>query len=204
MMGIAAIATDDVRVPKAKDVSTIVSDNDAIFDYSVEKNVTNPKVGSGQKQQIVEFQKKQAKELLENGFNVPSSRNDEVIIATIEADKLFLPNDTLIRITGQPYLKVFTHFLDKRLWKVLLIMYGDNTGSNRYIKELTIKRVDAIYDWFDAKSNHTEQLVPYGLGNFYPVYPNNSMENRQKNRRLEIYLIPNENMIKLAKENKLK
>ena len=192
------------RVPQAKDVSTIVSDNDAIFDYTIDRNVTHPKVGSGQRQQIVEFQRKQAKELIEKGFVVESTRNDEVLVVTIEAERLFMPNDTLLRVSSQPLLRQFTHFLDKQLWKMLLVMYADNTGSNNYLKELSVKRVDAVYDWFDAKCNHTEQLVPYGLGNYNPLLPNNSIDNRRKNRRLEIFLIPNENMIKLAKDNKLK
>lgn len=196
----------DSKIPASKEIPTVTSDdNNDIFDKTIEQNILSPKVGSGQKAVIADFQKRQAKELIEKGYEMSSLREGLVIVATIVADRLFLPNDTLMRASAQPIIKPFAHFMkDFGMWKVLLVMHSDNTGSPKYLRKLTVARVDAVYDWLYDKSDHPEELVPYGIGGVAPLYPNNSMENRAKNRRLEIYLIPGEKMIKLAKENKLK
>lgn len=201
-----SVFSDVSNVLTSKAISTVTSvDADDIFDKTINQNILSPKIGSGQKNQIVEYQKRQAKELIEKGYSVSSTRDGLVLVVTIEADKLFVPNDTSMRASAQPMMKFFSHYLkDAGMWKMLLVMHTDNTGSPKYLKKISEARVDFIYYWLSEKSDHPELLVPYALGGTCPTLPNNSMENREKNRRLEIYLIPAEKMIKLAKENKLK
>jgi len=82
-------------------------------------------------------------------------------------------------------------------------MHSDNTGSEAYTIQLTRSRVNAIFDWFEAHGS-TDFVVPYALGDSDPVVDNNSFENRKKNRRLEIYLVPEQVMIEQAKKGNLK
>jgi flagellar motor protein MotB len=63
--------------------------------------------------------------------------------------------------------------------------------------------VNAVYDWFDANGD-VDFVVPYALGDTDPIVDNNSYDNRARNRRLEIYLVPAELMIERAKKGDIK
>ena len=86
---------------------------------------------------------------------------------------------------------------------MLLVMHQDNTGSDRYTLHLTRSRVNSVYDWIDANAS-TEYVVPYALGSTEPLVENNSVANRKFNRRLEIYLVPEQSMIQAAKKKNMK
>ena len=90
------------------------------------------------------------------------------------------------------------------MWRVMLVMHTDNTGSELYRDRITEMRVMSIYDWFENQSGvDTDYLFPYSLSDDAPLKNNNTMENRAKNRRLEIYLVPGEKMVQRAKSGRL-
>jgi len=62
--------------------------------------------------------------------------------------------------------------------------------------------VNAVYDWFDQNGS-VDYVVPYALGETDPLVDNNSVDNRKRNRRLEIYLVPDEVMIQQAKKGRI-
>ena len=41
------------------------------------------------------------------------------------------------------------------------------------------------------------------MGDEMPLVPNNSMSNREKNRRLEVYLVPGKKMLEMAKKGRI-
>lgn len=82
-------------------------------------------------------------------------------------------------------------------------MHSDNTGNEIYADNLTNDRVVSVYNWFRDNCNLSSDLVPYAMGNSDPLVKNNSRANRQINRRLEIYLIPDEQMIERARKGSL-
>ena len=135
---------------------------------------------------IKKFQEKEATRLLnnnynpkKNGCNIETMRSGEVIIITIPTDLLFLPNERT------------------------LIDDCDNFLSpiQRYTDELSLDRVDAVFDWFETHNTNTTYLFPTASGASEPLFgtKNNTVKNRAKNRRLEIYLIPGEEMLRQAK-----
>lgn len=178
---------------------------DDIFDLELDENLTTPKIGNNQKSIIQEFQHAQAKRLLKQDVEVEMMRQGEVIVATILSDLLFAPNDTLLLSSSEKYLHPFlVFFRTAGLYKIVLVMHSDDTGSQEYTYSLTEKRVNAIYDWFEQMSVDTSLLVPYAMGDSDPLVTNNSRKNRQKNRRLEIYLVPGPTMISRAKSGSLR
>lgn len=179
--------------------------SDDIFDLELDKNLTTPKIGNNQKAVIQAFQQAQAKQLLKQDIEVEMMRQGEVIVATVHSDLLFAPNDTLLLSSSEKYLQPFlVFFRTAGLYKIVLVMHSDDTGSQEYTYSLTEKRVNAIYDWFEQTSVDTSLLVPYAMGDSDPLVTNNSRKNRQKNRRLEIYLVPGPTMIARAKSGALR
>lgn len=177
-----------------------------LYDQPFETNLHSPKLG-GQKNKIREYQQIVAKKLIAAGHSIETTRNGEVIVATIAAEDLFLPNDTTLRSSAAKYLKPYANFLkEDDFYHMLLSMHSDNTGSDYYTTHLTEARAIAILNWFKANADHSDYVIPFGMGSNDPLHgtPNNSLINREKNRRLEIYLVPGKAMIRKSARGQLK
>ncbi|MCM1152809.1 MAG: OmpA family protein [Muribaculum sp.] len=160
---------------------------------------------------VQKFQAKEGNNRLLNGkygkkgeCNVESYRNKEVLVVTIPAHLLFGPNETELLATAADYLTPIKRYLrDADMYRVLLVMHTDNTGSEQYRDEITEDRVDAVFDWFDNSGADTRYLFSYAMSDEMPLVKNDSMQNRDKNRRLEIYLMPGKKMLDQAKSGRI-
>ncbi len=160
---------------------------------------------------IQKFQNKEGKTRLLNGkYNpkgectVEAYRNKEVLLITIPASLLFAPNDSELKNGASDYLAPIRRYLrDPDMYRVMLVMHTDNTGSEAYRDTLTEHRVNAVFDWFEKSGSDTSYLFSYALGDDMPLRPNDSMDNRARNRRLEVYLVPGEKMVEQAKKGRI-
>ena len=154
---------------------------------------------------ITDYQTRQARIMSEDrNLKILMTRDQEVIIVTIPADMLFEPNATELNRDADKVLQPYTSFLrTPDYYRMAIAMYHDNTGSEQFCKDLTDKRLQSIYDWFAINSN-VKYLSKFSFGQTDPILPNNSIQNRRQNRRLEIYLIPGTTMIDQAKRNILR
>ena len=131
-------------------------------------------------------------------------RNKEVLLITIPAHLLFAPNSTELKQGASDYLSPIKRYLkDPDMYRVMLVMHTDNTGSAVFRDQLTADRVNTVFDWFDNTGIDTRYLFSYALGDDMPLKPNDSMENRDKNRRLEIYLVPGKKMVEQAQKGRI-
>lgn len=170
-----------------------------IYELSLDQNLATPEIKNKLKDAVQDFQYKQAVELIKQNYEVELTRDNEVIIVTIPAERLFASNDTVLAATGPAALKPMLRYLkNPGFYKLLLVMHSDDTGSKAYTVRLTRSRVNAVYDWFDANGD-VDYIVPYALGSNDPLNANDSMEKRRKNRRLEIFIVPNDVMLEQAK-----
>lgn len=179
-----------------------------IFELTLDENISLPELGK-QAKAICVFQDEQLKsinKLIEKGqpYEVRTIRDGEVLMVTIPARHLFKQNETVLTDKGKELLKPFLKYLKtQRLYKMALAMHSDNTGNDIYTEDLTTKRVNSIADWIGENNVNTDYVVPYAMGSNDPIVDNNSVANRDKNRRLVIYLIPDKTMITQAKRSKI-
>lgn len=161
---------------------------------------------------IQKFQAKEGKNKLWKKYNnekepnlkVEAFRNKEVLLITIPAHMLFAPNDTELKAGSSDLLSPIRRYLkDPDMFRVLLVMHTDNTGSEEYRDKLTLDRVNSVFDWFEDSGVNTNYLFSYALGDSMPLTNNDTMENRDKNRRLEIYLVPGSKMVKQAQKGRI-
>ena len=160
---------------------------------------------------IRKFQEKEGRNRLhtrdynsKNGSSVETFRNKEVLLVTIPASKLFGPNETELRHGADAMLAPLKRYLkDPDMYRVLMVMHTDNTGSEKYRDYITEERAASVFDWFASQGVETKYLFPYAMGDEMPLVRNNSMENRDKNRRLEVYLMPGKKMLDLAKKGRI-
>lgn len=63
--------------------------------------------------------------------------------------------------------------------------HTDNVGSRKNNVELSIRRANAVKDWLVKRGIEPERIQTKGYGPDRPVAPNDSEENKRKNRRIE-------------------
>ena len=172
-----------------------------IYELSLEDNLDSPEVDDERMaSRIEDFQYAVAVGLKKQNLEVELTRDKQVVVVTFLASQLFGPNDTILTQVGKSALSPMLKFVkNPGMFKMLLVMHNDNTGSEEYCFNLSRSRVNAVYDWMDEMGN-VDFVVPYALGSTDPMVDNNSMDNRKKNRRLEIYLVPEESLLILAKK----
>ncbi|MCM1518413.1 MAG: OmpA family protein [Pseudoflavonifractor sp.] len=191
------------QADKLDAVSTSAVDDD-IYDIDLDRNLHTPRVGNKQKEAVREYQYRVARQLANKKEQVELMRDKEVVVITIPSDNLFAPNDTVLSATAPNYLRPLVSYLRvPEFYKMILVMHSDDTGSEEYTDRLTEQRVSAVYDWLDDNGADVTMVVPYGQGADEPLFPNNSRTNREKNRRLEVYLVPGPEMIRKAKDGTL-
>lgn len=207
---LAFILLFPLNVSAEKNTTVQISRNELLDDMSFIDMINSVDIGK-ESDIIQKFQNKEAKSRLLNGKFKPSGectvesyRNKEVLLITIPAHLLFGPNETELLPTAGEYLAPIKRYLrDTDTYRVLLVMHTDNTGSDEYRDIITEERVDSVFDWFDQPGVNTKYLFSYAMSDDMPLVPNTSMNNRDKNRRLEIYLMPGKKMVEQAKSGRI-
>ncbi len=176
------------------------------LELSLDENLLLPEIPEKQHEQIAVHMNSLAKKLAAHKRErVETMRNGEVVVSTIAADILFEPNDTVLTKASHSLLQPYLNLMRQPgMYKLIIVCHTDNTGSETYTDRLSESRVNSVSEYLlqGNQSNHAT-LVPYALGASDPLYPNNTMDNRRSNRRLEIFIVPDRSLIEMAKSNKL-
>lgn len=175
-------------------------------DFDIDRFVETPVIKNDKvKKKVQDYQEEVSIKLARDKekYLVETTRDDEVIVVTLLAERLFDNNSTVLTDQGKNHLKpLLPYFKNPSFYKVLMIMHTDNTGSDQYLLDFSFERIKAIDAWVQTNCNN-ERIEAIAVGSEEPVAPNNSMENRRNNRRLEVYLIPGEGMLEQAKNGKI-
>jgi outer membrane protein OmpA-like peptidoglycan-associated protein len=85
-------------------------------------------------------------------------------------------------------------------------VYGhtDNVGSAAANKKVSDQRAQAVAKFLTQKGIAKERIVADGLSYDFPVADNSTEEGRAQNRRVEIYVSANEEMVQEAENGTLK
>jgi len=68
--------------------------------------------------------------------------------------------------------------------------YTDSTGSDSYNQTLSERRADSVGSYFTAQGVVAGRVVTKGFGERYPIADNDTPEGRERNRRVELKLVP--------------
>ena len=63
--------------------------------------------------------------------------------------------------------------------------HTDNVGSREYNQELSEKRAKSVLEYLTENGVEDSRLSFAGYGQEQPAFPNDTADNRQKNRRIE-------------------
>lgn len=170
-----------------------------------ESNLILPAVPDKAASAVTEHMKKIANALKKRNLDADMYRNDEVVRIIIPCADLFAPNDTVLKEGAKKLMQPVAQILKSpTMYKIVIAVYSDDTGDVEYCDNLTDIRANIIDDFLTSIAEVQEvNTVPYGMGRNSDRAPNNSIVNRALNRRAEIYIIPEWNMIKDARAGKL-
>ena len=108
--------------------------------------------------------------------------NDKILFevdkAIIRSESFDLMNEITAVIKENPRIK-----------KISIEGHTDDDGSNKYNKKLSQKRADSVMAYLVEHGVEAERLVAKGFGEDVPLVPNDSDENKEKNRRVEFIIV---------------
>lgn len=127
--------------------------------------------------------------VISNDINSFHKTDKEII--RLDATALFDIGATRLRNDAKQSLQgILTWIQANPNQRVLIDGHTDNTGSSEQNKLLSFNRAKAVRDWLVNASTYPEEhFTVQGYGDSKPIAPNDSEENRSKNRRVEITLV---------------
>lgn len=176
---------------------TIAADGN-VLPSTYEDAVTSPALDEGMKAYVRDYQMSRAKSLVKTGFEVEMMRHREVIVVIIPTNRLFNFGSAEISPKGERRLREVVPYLgDNGFYRVVVAGYTDNTGSPAYCLRRSGEQAVAIADRLRQLTGSSD-IVEFGMGNESPLLPNNTVDNRAINRRIEILLVPGNGLMEQA------
>jgi len=119
--------------------------------------------------------------------------DEESIQINLSSDILFDFDESEIREDAEDVLKNIIPIIQKfNNAEVKIVGHTDSIGTNLYNQNLSLARAKACENWIKERIDLTTQrFISDGKGETVPISSNDTDENRQKNRRVEITINKN-------------
>ena len=123
----------------------------------------------------------------------------EAIKVTFDSGILFGFNSSKLSDESKETLTKFAETM-KDMEQTYISVYGhtDNIGTEEANLKVSTRRADAVADYLKKCGMSKDRLIVKGMSFTMPVASNETEEGRAQNRRVEIYITANEEMIKQA------
>jgi len=163
-------------------------------------------VGGGAGALIGAKMDKQKKELeaIQNA-KVESANDGQAIRVTFDSGILFASNSSTLSAASQTALTQFANSL-KAYPDTYVEIYGhtDSTGNDGINIPLSNDRASSVEKFLERQGVSAFRMASKGVGSSQPVADNGTAVGRQQNRRVEVYILPNEKMVREAEAGTLK
>jgi outer membrane protein OmpA-like peptidoglycan-associated protein len=137
--------------------------------------------------------------------SVTDANNLQAIKVTFDSGILFATGKSDLNASSKAALNKFANSL-KETPETDVTIYGhtDNTGSKEVNVQLSKNRAAAVASFLNSNGIPTDRMTTEGKAFDEPVADNATAEGRAKNRRVEIYITANKQMINQAEQGTLK
>lgn len=128
----------------------------------------------------------------EQGITVRTTKNLKGFQETLALYLNFDNDKSTLNEKYLPEIDKIAHYLKSNPGlKIIISGHTDNQGSQDYNLQLSIKRAESIKSALIKKGINKSRIQAIGRGESEPLAPNDSEENRFKNRRIEIEIYKN-------------
>jgi len=131
-------------------------------------------------------------ERVDDGIVVTFDENSGVYFDTAKYNINDKSQTTLNKLAG-----VFKEYPDTN---ILVVGHTDNVGSDDNNMTLSKNRAYAVTDYLKSQGLSAGRFTTNWFGESQPKYDNSTVDGRAKNRRVNVAIIPNEDMIEAAKQ----
>lgn len=136
--------------------------------------------------------------------SIEDSNGLQAIKVTFDSGILFATGKSNLNSTALASLSDFAYSLNNNpLTSVQIYGHTDNTGSREVNERLSLQRAQAVANNLIGKGVASNRITTRGLAYDDPIADNNTVEGRALNRRVEIFLIATEDMIRQAEQGNL-
>ncbi|MBP3331497.1 MAG: OmpA family protein [Tidjanibacter sp.] len=148
-----------------------------------------------------------AKQLSETATieTVTDANNLQAIKVTFEGGILFDTNKSDLSATSKTALKKFVESMsDMSDTDITIYGHTDNTGSLAVNERLSLERANSVASYLRALGVNSARIIDVqGKAYNEPVASNDTAEGRAQNRRVELFVTANQNMIQAANAGSL-
>ena len=150
---------------------------------------------------IGNYMDKQAAEMQRDLEGAEVQRIGEGIKITFDSGILFDVDKSDLRPVSQTNLAELAKILNKYPdTNILIEGHTDNTGSDDYNMSLSKDRAQTVAFYMATLEVKSARFSTAGYGETQPIVTNDTLEGRQKNRRVDIAVIANDKLKKAAQE----
>ena len=123
------------------------------------------------------------------------TREGDKLVVQFNSAILFDTNKSELKDAAKKDLTEFSRVLAEYKETNLIIEgHTDNVGKKDYNKKLSQQRAETVIAFISSTGVDRARLTPAGYGDEKPVAENATADGRQKNRRVEIQIKPNEKL----------
>lgn len=127
-----------------------------------------------------------AMEINRNLMLTPIEKGADIVINNIFFDF----DQAVLKTASYPELeRILKYLQDGQIEKIEISGHTDSVGDDNYNLRLSERRAKAVYNYFKNRQIIEARLVYKGYGETAPVAPNDTKENRRKNRRVEFKIL---------------
>lgn len=85
---------------------------------------------------------------------------------------------------------------------ITVVGYTDNTGSEQLNQTLSEQRAQSVVNYLESQGVPASRLKAVGMGESDPIASNSTVEGRAQNRRVEMFITADQNMISNAQQGR--
>lgn len=131
-------------------------------------------------------------ERIENGIVLTFDEKSGVYFATNMSTLNQASQETLNKLAS-----IFNEYDDTN---ILIVGHTDSTGNDEYNMQLSKDRAFSVSNYLMNKGVSSGRITTEWFGETQPKHDNSTAEGRSKNRRVNIAILPNDDMINEAQE----
>jgi outer membrane protein OmpA-like peptidoglycan-associated protein len=158
-------------------------------------------VGGAAGYYIGSYMDKQAAEIERDIEGAKVERIGEGIKITFDSGILFDVDKATLKQNSKDELAELAMILNKYAdTNILIEGHTDSTGSEEYNLTLSKRRSESVSNWLAMQKVDPTRFTIMGYGMAQPVAPNETAEGRALNRRVDVGIMANDKLKKVAKE----
>ena len=149
--------------------------------------------GAYMDKQQTEFEQQLSAEQAQHQIEIERQQN-EILKLTMSSEVSFDFNSASLKPTFYSSLNKIADIMARYpQTQILVVGHTDSVGSEQYNLDLSLRRANAVANYLISHGVAQQRMGTEGHGEMEPIASNDTADGRARNRRVEIFVVPNKN-----------